>query len=172
MNAMTPRRKRGKKAVTLSVMPTQWDAGAMGQANRINLREEAATDIDPETGKEKPNPNGIKRQRREAWVRIYARQGKLTDAQVAAAERLRLAAEGMRERDPLAAIGEVRSRGGDAAAARIDARRAFRHMWSHIPLSSRYVVERVAIDDLPLNGNSVQRIRHMQRLCDGLDAVP
>lgn len=164
-------RPRAKRGVSLA-SPTQWDQGAMGPANRLRLRQENATDIDPETGKETPNPNGIKRQRRETWVSIYARKGMIERHHAAAAEKLRLASEGMRERDPLAAIGEVRNRGGDPHAARIDARRWFREMWSIIPAASKPVIERVVLDDLPIwGGNARQRDRHMRRLRDGLDAV-
>ena len=153
-------------------MPSNWDAGATGPANQINLRTEPATDIDPETGRETPNPNGIKRRRREDWAARYHRQGHLTPAQFAAACKLRNASEGMRDRDPLAAIGEVRVRSGCKLAAYVDARRYFHELWTSVPTASRKVVERVVIDDAPLwNSNAAQRERHMLRLQAGLDAI-
>lgn len=169
-------KRRSKKVkpreVSLAQAP-QWDIGATGPANQIGLREEAATDIDPETGRETPNPNGIRRRRRDSWVERYFAASKLTQAQASAAIRLRMAAEGMRERDPLAAIGEVRTRGdGDALAAHVDARSYFRQQWAMVPKESRPVIERVVIDDHPIwHGNMAQRERHMQRLRDGLDAI-
>lgn len=136
-------------------------------------RTEPATDFDPETGREARNPNGIRRRRRESWVHIYGRQGRLTGAQIGAAEKLRMAAEGMRERDPLAAIGEIRHNSGDVAASRVDARRYFRALWDRIPISSRPVVERVVLDDEPIWRGSGKdgHGRHMQRLRVGLDAI-
>lgn len=170
-------KRRSKKVkpreVSLAQAP-QWDIGATGPANQIGLREEAATDIDPETGRETPNPNNVRRMRRQSWVTIYAAKGQITREQEAAAEKFRAAADGMRDRDPLAAIGEVRIRpsAGDAAAARIDARRFYHEMMARIPKASMPVVERVVVDDQPIwGGNSAQRERHMQRLRDGLDAI-
>ena len=165
---------RGKPPMpTLAAMPTTWDRGADGPANRDRLRVEAATDIDAETGRETANPNGVKRGRRLSWVAIYRNQARLTHAEAAAAERLLMASEGMRERDPIAALDGVRKPGcSDPEAARVDARRYFREMWAEIPISSRPVIERVVLDDLPIwHGNSAQRERHMKRLVDGLNAI-
>ena len=152
--------------------PSQWDRGADGPANRVLLREEPATDIDPETGRETPNPNKVKRWRRDSWIRVYARKGHLTPQQEAAAEKLRLASEGMRERDPLAAIGEVRAQRGDVMVARIDARRYFRALWDAIPQASRPVVQRVVLDDEAIWDHGRQsKERNLQRLREGLDAI-
>ena len=130
--------------------------------------------IDPETGKETPNPNGVRRVRRVSWVYAYAARGELNRSQVAAAEKLRMASEGMRERDPLAAIGEIKAKSGDRAAAMVDARRWFHELWASIPTSSRPVIERVVIDDLPIwaGCGSAAWARHMSRLVAGLDAIP
>jgi len=175
MSKRKPARKRHQpKGKPVTIHQPQWDQGASGPANRERLHEEPATDIDPETGRETPNPNGIRRQRRQTWVTIYAAKGQITREQEAAAEKLRMAADGMPDRDPLAAIGEVRIRhsAGDAAAARIDARRFYHELMARIPKVSMPVVERVVVDDLPIwHGNSAQRERHMQRLRDGLDAL-
>lgn len=161
---------RTAKPVSLEV---PWDQGAMGPANRQRLVREPATEIDPETGKETPNPNNVQRMRRQSWVAIYEKAGHLDKRQVAAAEKLRMAADGLRDRDPLAALGEVRALGcGDPQAARVDARRFFRDLWAAIPTASRPVIERVVIDDLPIwHGNLLQRDRHMLRLTQGLDAI-
>lgn len=146
----------------------------MGPANRHRLRQEPATEIDPETGKETPNPNNVKRMRRVSWVSIYEKAGHLDSRQVAAAEKLRMAADGLRDRDPLAALDAIRVRGGsDPQAARIDARRFFHELWAEVPKASKPVLERVVIDDMAIwsGGGIAARNRHMQRLCEGLDAI-
>lgn len=153
--------------------PTAWDAGATGPANRERQRLEPATDINPETGRETPNPNNVRRYRRDTWVQVYARQGHLDARHEAAAVKLVMAAEGMRERDPLAAIGEVRSIGGDRQASMIDARRYFRALWAAVPQACRPVIERVVINDEPLwrGHGGARREAHFRRLREGLDAV-
>lgn len=167
--------RKVKKARPITIAPdiSVWDRGASGVANQDRLVDEAATEIDPETGKETPNPNGVKRRRREDWVVRYAKAGHISDAQAANAVKLRMAAEGMRERDPLAALGDVRSGGrSDKEAVRVDARRYFRRLWDSIPSSSRPVVERVVICDEPIwRGNHATRDRHFKRLQAGLDAI-
>lgn len=165
------KRKRGK-APSSPAVPASWDRGADGPANRQRLAIEPATEFNPETGRETPNPNGVKRRRRKSWVQVYLATGRITPGQAAAAITLRMAAEGMQERDPLAAMGDVRSAPGDMAAARIDARRYFRSLWERIPALSRPVVERVVLDDRPVwHGNPTTKARHFARLCAGLDRI-
>lgn len=162
--------------VTLS-RPTQWDAGAMGPANRRGLVAEPATDFDFETGKEVPNPNGVKRHRRQSWVVTYLRQGKLTQAQAAAALNLYAAYHGQPDRDPLAALGgKVDGRGDfDPQVSAIDRKREFFRMKKRIPPASWPYVEHVVIEDRPImamagcHGSSVAR--YMDRLRAGLDAI-
>lgn len=171
--AKTKSARRGAKAKP-TIAGTPWDQGAAGLANRHRLRQEPATEIDPETGKETPNPNNVKRMRRQSWVSIYEGAGHLDKRQVAAAEKLRMAAEGMQDRDPLAALDAVRVRGcGDPQAARVDARRFFHELWAQVPLASKPVIERVVIDDLAIwsGGGTAMRERHIKRLCEGLNAI-
>ncbi|MFN3646251.1 MAG: hypothetical protein ACK4S2_07015 [Gemmobacter sp.] len=166
-------RNRRPRPVSLPATPTSWDKGADGPANQDRLIDEPAAEFDPRTGRETPNPNGVRRRRRLPWVRVYHVQGRLSAQQLAAAERLRMAAEGMRERDPLAALRIDRTGHADPEAARVDARAWFRRLWAAVPPASRAVVERVAIDDQPIwHGNTAQRERYMQRLREGLDAIP
>jgi len=70
----------------------QWDAGAMGQANRVNLVQEQAGDMDADTGK-RVNPNGVKRYRRIDMLEIYYRRGWIGRRQWTAGEVLRNAWE-------------------------------------------------------------------------------
>lgn len=165
--------KPNRKPVTLS-RPTQWDRGADGPANQERMKTEPATDFDPETGKETPNPNGIKRRRREPMLILLHRTGKLTDAQATAGARLWMAAHGRQERDPLAALtGHAPIRGdGDGLAAAVDARREFHSMWLRVPPASRPVVEHVVLNDQAIWGtNPAMRERHMWRLRAGLEAL-
>ncbi len=179
MNAQAPiKQKRRKKGVSLSTMPTSWDGGAMGQANRDRLREEPATEFDPQTGKETPNPNGIKRNRRETWVDRYARKGKLSKAQAAAAANLYAAWAGLPNRDPLAALSDkVDGRGDvDLLASTIDKRRAFYRMWRDVPDKAKPFVQHVVLDDLSIRSMNGCRdghteLRYMARLQEGLDAI-
>ena len=163
----------GKKMQQITISAAPWDIGALGPANQNDLRTESATDIDPETGKETPNPNGVQRRRRDSWPEKYFRKGKINAHQLAAAIKLRDASEGMRERDPLAAIGDVFVRGdGDRQAACVDRRRYFNQLMAKIPYSSHPVIERVVISDVAVwKGNPDQVERYMQRLRIGLDAI-
>lgn len=86
------RRRKAQKAVTLA-QPTSWDMGATGQANRIGLLQEPATELDPTTGKDTPNPNGVKRMRRLDMLEVYHRKGEITTEMWNAAEKLRDAFE-------------------------------------------------------------------------------
>jgi hypothetical protein len=157
--------------------PTSWDGGATGKANALNLRAEPATDFDPETGKDMPNPNGIRRHRRETWVDRYKRKGKLTQAQAAAADSLYAAWAGHPAKDPLAAMSAKVDKGrSDRMATMIDARRAFRLMWARVPAGAKPYLDHVVIQDLSIrsmNGcrNGQAEARYMQRLREGLDAI-
>lgn len=104
----------------------------------------------------------------------YHRAGQLTDKQAADAIKLRMAAEGMRERDPLGAIHSDRRPGqSDPETARVDARTYFREWWARVPQASRAVMERVVLEDQPVwsGGGIVTRDCHMSRLCAGPDAI-
>ena len=154
--------------------PAPWDHGANGPANRHGLIVEPATEADPVTGKDVPNPNGVTRARRRPLVDTYLLQGKLTIAQANIARELRNAAEGARNADPLAALrGQIDrdSRAPDPQAAAFDARRKFHRMWRHVPNCAKPVIEAVVIEDMPITrfakGSSAER--EMKRLAQGLD---
>ena len=86
------RRRKAQKAVTIA-QPTSWDMGATGQANRIGLLQEPATELDPTTGRAMPNPNGVKRMRRVDMLEIWHKKGVISTAGYNAAEKLRDAFE-------------------------------------------------------------------------------
>lgn len=171
-----PKRAEEPERITLPQWP--WDAGAKGPANRKRLREEAATEIDPRTGKPQPNPNGVRRMRRETWVQTYMRKGKLTKDQAAKAENLYAAWAGHPVRDPLAALGDRVDGGGcdDMNAVLMDAKRWFFKMRDQIQKRSWPVIEHVVLDDRPLRAmagcyNSATESKYLDRLKDGLDAI-
>ena len=160
---------RGK----VSLAPVPWDTGADGPANREGLVQEPATEIDPETGKETPNPNRVTRMRRRDWIDTYLHQGRITVGQAEIARELRAAFEGARNADPLAAMQiqiDKDSRAPDPQAAAYDARRKFHRMWPLVPAISRPAIEAVVIEGRPITsfarGRAVER--HMQRLTQGL----
>src|SRR5574343_771695 len=90
MNAQAPiKQRKGRKKPHTPAMPTEWDRGADGQANRVGLVEEPAVDIDPKTGKPESNPNNVKRMRRVDMLELYHKRGIITARQWNAAEKLR-----------------------------------------------------------------------------------
>lgn len=154
MNAQAPlKKRRKKKAVTLSAMPTSWDKGASGPANRKGLIEEPATEFDPVTGREAPNPNGIKRNRRVDVVEEYAKAGMISRRELATATNLRSLAEGISARDPLSAIKVDAPTNGTLRPEELkcDRRRAFWVAWQLVPVECRDVVEKTVIQDIPID---------------------
>lgn len=82
-------RPREPRPVTMPSQPTAWDKGAMGEANRKGLIEEASVEIDPETGRETPNPNGVKRMRRVDLLEHWLKKGDISAKGFNAAVKLR-----------------------------------------------------------------------------------
>ena len=177
MNAQTPIRKRRKKAVTLSTMPTSWDGGATGPANRDRLREEPAPEFDPQTGKETENPNNIRRNRRVDVVEVYAKDGLISRRELAAATNLRSLAEGIAARDPLSAIKvDVPTFGGlRPEELKCDRRRAFWNSWRLVPSECRDVVEKAVIQDIDLEDaygqKMYEKLEAYAKLRVGLQAI-
>jgi len=171
-------KRRKHKPVTLAPMQMHGDMGATGRANQANLVTEPRGVVDPETG-EVRNHNSMYGKRRCDWIEVYAKQGKITREQQAAASRLYNAYMGNPDRDPIAAIGEPqhRSHGGEPLVAVVDSRREFYAMWEHIPTSSRPIVQHVVLEESPIRSiagcsNGASHERHRLRLCVGLDAIP
>lgn len=156
--------------ITLAAVP--WDMGADGPANQAGLEVEQATDIDPETGKETPNPNGVIRRRRrwDGWPERYCVRGVITRDQLVIAIELRNAAAGRPTADPLAAIYIDRTSVSDPEADRIDARQKFHRMWAVVPEYARPVINRVVIEDQAIwRTGLLRRESHEDRLRRGLD---
>lgn len=171
-------RPKTAKAVSVAKMPTEWDKGAMGPANRVGLVQEAATDFDVNTGKDAPNPNGVRRHRRVIWIDHYEQKGKLTRAQCAMGHILYAAYHGSPNRDPLAAMGDRVDGGGagDAQVSAIDRKRELYRMKARIPQGAWPFVEHVVIMDRPIRAmagcaDGHAESRYMARLCNGLDAI-
>lgn len=83
------RQRKGRTASPVSLAPPPWDMGATGPANRAGLELEDATELDPATGKDVPNPNGVKRVRRVDMLGVWHRKGVISTAGYNAAEKLR-----------------------------------------------------------------------------------
>jgi hypothetical protein len=126
------------------------------------------------------NPNKYRGYRRAPWFERYATKGRLTPDQHAAASRLFQAYEGFPARDPLAAIGSMVDKSNwtnDPLAVKVDQRREFYQMWHSIPTQSRPIVQHVILYDIPIRSvagctNSDREERQMQRLREGLNAIP
>lgn len=86
VNASRAARMRGKVSLP------QWDHGAMGQANRVNMVVEERADVDPETGK-RVNPNGVTGVRRVDMLECWRNRKSITEGGYQAAVRLRNAYE-------------------------------------------------------------------------------
>jgi hypothetical protein len=167
---------RTRKKPHTPTVPTSWDEGASGQANRLRLVEESAIEVDPRTGK-RSNPNGVRRVRRKSWVEVYHNQGNITLDQMEAARRLYEAFHGHKAGDAMAALVIDNSNNTySRAIADID-RRAFLHkIWGPVPTQLKPVVKHVVIDDEAIWGwdgttNQRQVDRDMQRLMEGLNHV-
>lgn len=132
---------RKPKQVTTPAMPTSWDMGAMGPANRHNLITEEAAHIDPETGKA-TNPNGVKRMRRVDMLEIWHRKGEITTAGFNAAEKLRNAFErtecapGWPDNDRV----QYSPKPDHAVAIQIDRISAFHHIARHTHPDDRAII--------------------------------
>ena len=149
-----------RKPVSLASPP--WDHGATGPANRAGLMEEAATEIDPETGKERPNPNRVTRVRRILVLEEYASRGAITPRQLAMGLELYAASAGTPERDALAAIGEIAPdrAPGLSIVQMMDARRKFWAMQAclrRILPEAWPAVECVCVLNEPINARLVKR---------------
>ena len=171
------RNRKGRKPQPVTVSAIPWDTGATGPANRVAMVIEDRPFVDVETGK-RTNPNGIKGARRRPWVETYHRQGKLTDAQYGAALALYAAYQGRRDRDPLAAMEDIKARhsGADPQVLAFDLKRTFFDMWARIPKSSQPVIQHVVLDDHPARSiagcsNTASHDRHIARMVAGLDAI-
>jgi len=179
-----PNRRKSYKAqpireVTLAPAPwAEWDRGSRAAANTERLVEEDAVEFDHATGKPRKNVNGVRRMRRQPWVEIYFKQGKLTKQQAAVAEILFASYAGHAARDPLAAIGEIvdGTKCDDPNVNGVDARRQFFAMWRQIPQRCRPVIEHVVLNDRPLRGmagcaDGSRELVYMKRLIDGLEIL-
>lgn len=164
--------QQAKPPAAVSLPPPPWDRGASGPANQARLVDTPATEIDAETGKETPNPNGVTRRQRVGWIAIYWTSGKLTDAQYNAAIELRHASEGNLNADPLTALQIDRTPCGDPQASAFDARRKYHRMIAEIPRYCLPIIERVVLNDQPIwRPNGPSAARHLARLTIGLQAL-
>lgn len=175
--AVAANKRRRNEPVTLAPVP--WDHGADGPANRHGLVEEPATEVDPETGRERPNPNRVTRVRRRLVLEEMLSRDLLTRRQYAMGLELHAASLGTPERDALAAIGEIapdRSP-GLSIVQMMDARRkywAMRDFLLRVLPEAWPAVECVCVQNEPVSGrHSKKRDREaaMHSLRAGLDML-
>lgn len=150
-------RTREKRPVKLPAMPTSWDQGAMGQANRIGLVAEPATDIDAATGKSTPNPNGVKRMRRVDLLEHWLKKGDISAKGYNAAVKLRDAFEATKK-VPTVDLGQERvdssPKPDHAVTIHIDRLSRFHAYSRHVSAADRQI-----IDACVLNGSSPRTLR-------------
>ncbi|MER5173360.1 hypothetical protein [Thioclava kandeliae] len=165
---------KAMRKLKVSMAASPWDLGQTTAAQLRGKTFEKVIVVDRATGKAE-NPEGAIRARRETWVDRYERKEQLTAAQAHVARALAFAAEGERQRDPLAALGVVDASGQvDRAAAYVDRRRRFHRMWADVPQFARPVVAHVVLGDGSLGslcGGGRDQARHLDRLQRGLEAL-
>ena len=102
------KRKPGRKRRNEVSIPSPWDHGATGAANRIGLVIEERGEVDPKTGRI-INPNRVTGARRYDMLKIYAKRGWITDRGLTAGEAIRSAW-----------LGTEKARGTDWTRERVD----------------------------------------------------
>lgn len=153
------RKARGSAAEPASrvsvAMPTSWDMGASGKANRQGLTIEEVGQMDTATG-EVINPNGVMRARRVDMLEVWHRRGTITTAGFTAAERLRDAFEGTQRSPGMAQSERVQSspKPDHAVTIQIDRMSRFVAESAHVAPDDRAIIEACVLD-----GASPQRIR-------------
>lgn len=172
--AKIPRKPRAAP-VTMPEVP--WDQGADGPANQRGLVTQERGEVDLATGKV-INPNRVFGKVRMPVFMRYYRQGRLTQAHSAAAQRLYAAFAGHPTRDPLMALSDRvdGSSDDDPNVTLIDRRREFYHLKAMIPPTCWPVVEHVVIEDKPIRSmtgctNPEAFAAQLGRLTRGLEAV-
>ena len=142
VNASRAARMRGKVSLP------QWDHGAMGQANRVNMVVEERADVDPETGK-RVNPNGVTGVRRVDLLEFWRNRKGITESGYQAAVRLRNAYEAtMCSRPSLPDNDRVQSspKPDMAVAIQIDRISRFEVMMRGVRDADRQIVRACVLD--------------------------
>lgn len=142
VNASRAARMRGKVSLP------QWDHGAMGQANRVNMVVEERADVDPETGK-RVNPNGVTGVRRVDLLEFWRNRKSITESGYQAAVRLRNAYEAtMCSRPSLPDNDRVQSspKPDHAISIQIDRISRFEVMMRHVRQADRQIIIACVLD--------------------------
>lgn len=164
-----------RKKPTLAKVP--WDFGTGTAAQRHNLTEEDAVEVEPETGK-KRNPNNARRKRRMPVIEVYRKSGKITYEQYDAAIALLNAFEATQKRPP--AIKEINvdssPKPDQHIGILIDRIGNYHKFRRHV--SSQYwaYVDHVVLWNLPIRSMSgcnggIQQLKYMERLQNGLQDI-
>ena len=143
------KRKPGRKrnnAVT--VTPSPWDHGAMGQANRIGLVVEERGEVDTKTGK-RQNPNGVTGVRRVDLLEFWHRRGSISTDGYNFAEKLRDAFEAtMKAKPALPDNDRVQSspKPDHAVTIQIDRISRFEAIMRHVNREDRAIISACVLE--------------------------
>lgn len=173
---------RGKhKSPPVTLMPTTWDAGATGPANRLGLVTEERGEVDAATGK-RSNPNGIKGARRVDMLEVWHRKGVITTEGYNAAERLRAAFEGTQQSPGWPDNDRVQSspKPDHSVTIQIDQISRYHEIARHVATDDQPIISRCVLDagtpaSLRVNGkrpyHGAGYERGLQHLSDALDRL-
>lgn len=173
---------RGKrKAPPITLMPTAWDKGADGPANRLNLVEEERGEINAATGK-RENPNGVRGVRRVDMLEVWHSQGTITTAGFNIAVKLRDAFEATQRSPGWPDNDRVQSspKPDHAVTIQIDRISAFHRIHRHViaedsPIISHCVIMGATPASLRIDGKRPYYgegyKRGLQHLSDALERL-
>ena len=163
--AKTKRRKVNQQAkaragVTVSLGGSEWDQGAMGQANRIGLVVEPRGTLDPATGKT-INPNAVKGARRVDMMETYHKRGWISDRGFTAGERLRDAWEDTQRGPGWADNDRVQSSAKPDQAIAMQLDRIGRLVWltKRMPKDHAALIEAVCMKRVGLASATVDGVK-------------
>ncbi|MDE0590429.1 hypothetical protein OU789_10870 [Halocynthiibacter sp. C4] len=119
------------------------------------------------------NPNGVKRARRVCWLEVYYKRGEISKRAFAAGDSLQKAFEAtMRGPDAIKAVQVDSTPKPDAnISVTIDRQSKYHAIAKHIPQNYRVFIDRVVIDNEPINVKGRARERYAQHLSAGLEIL-
>lgn len=157
-------------------MPTSWDTGASGPANRLMLVDEPATEFDPATGKDAPNPNGIRRVRRMDPLEILHRKGQISTAGFNTAEKLRDAFEATQRSPGWPDNDRVQSspKPDHAVTIQIDRLSRFAQIMGAVPRADKSIISACVLDRAsPQKAGGIEHLRSaLDRLASAMERLP
>jgi len=145
--------QRIRSSTPVTLHGSQWDHGAMGQANRIGLVVEERGDLDAATGK-RINPNNVKGARRVDMMEVYHARGWISKRGYTAGEMLRDAWENTQRGPGWQENERVQSspKPDHAIAMQID--RISKLVWitRRVPKEHAHIIEHIAMQRCSIGG--------------------